>query len=414
MDDIIKKVFENFKAYQKSTIPLCEAENVISDFCKLPLSGDLQERYIMGNYNNHNYDDNFIGSEMLLPFYNLIQKECKKLFESEYSDARTLSGMNCLTTLLMALTIYGDKIMILSPQWGGHMSVPFICDRLGLIQYHAPYNKEQYDLDFDKLNEILEKENIKFILLPPSDIINPPSVSRIKLQDRILLYDASQLLGLIAGKQIENPLRYSDRIIMFGGTHKTLPGPASGIILTNNAEFYASIEKEINPKYLRHTQMHQVASLLFTLMEMSYFGEEYMKSIVDLSNTLAAELEKYQFKIGKINGRYSFTHQIFIETTKTDMQTIFRNGILHRVTLNDKQKALFNGFGIRLGTQEIARYKWGADEAKLIAIVLNELRKPQSNSKLIKEIRNSLPEKNIYYTFPRDVYDEFKEYIMKP
>ncbi len=413
MDSIIREVFENFNTYQKSTIPLCAAENVISDFCKLPLSGDLQERYIMGNYNNHNYDDNFIGSEMLLPFYNLIHEKCKTLFNSEYSDARTLSGMNCLTTLLMALTVYGDKIMILSPQWGGHMSVPFICDRLGLVQYHAPYTKECYDLDFDKLNEILEEENIKFILLPPSDIINPFSIDKINLQGRILLYDASQLLGLIAGGQIENPLRYSDRIIMFGGTHKTLPGPASGIILTNNAEFYASIEKEINPKYLRHTQMHQVASLLFTLIEMCYFGEEYMKSIVNLSNTLAAELEKYQFKIGKIGDRFTFTHQIFIETTKIDMQTIFRNGILHKVTLNDKQKALFNGFGIRLGTQEIARYKWGTDEVKLIAIVLNELRKPQPNGKLIKEIQTSLPAKDVYYTFSKEVYDEVKKWIIK-
>lgn len=413
MDDTIKSVFENFKAYQKSTIPLCAAENVISDFCKLPLSGDLQERYIMGNYNDHNYDDNFIGSEMLLPFYSLIQEECKLLFNSEYSDARTLTGMNCLTTLLMALTIYGDKIMILPPEWGGHMSVPLICDRLGLIQYHAPYDKEKYDLDFDELNETLKKENIKFILLPPSDIIKPFSINRIELQGRVLLYDASQLLGLIAGKQVENPLQYSDRIIMFGGTHKTLPGPASGIILTNNAEFYASLEKEINPKYLRHTQMHQVASLLFTLKEMSYFGKEYMKSTVDLSNILAAELEKYQFKIGKVDDRYSFTHQIFIETSESDMRTIFRNGILHRITLNDKQKALFNGFGIRLGTQEIARYKWGSDEAKLIAIALNELRKTEPNSELIKDIKKTLPEKDVHYTFPRDVYDEVKKSIMK-
>lgn len=413
MDDTIKSVFENFKAYQKSTIPLCAAENVISDFCKLPLSGDLQERYIMGNYNDHNYDDNFIGSEMLLPFYSLIQEECKLLFNSEYSDARTLTGMNCLTTLLMALTIYGDKIMILSPEWGGHMSVPLICDRLGLIQYHAPYDKEKYDLDFDELNKTLKKEDIKFILLPPSDIIKPLSINRIELQGRVLLYDASQLLGLIAGKQVENPLQYSDSIIMFGGTHKTLPGPASGIILTNNAEFYASLEKEINPKYLRHTQMHQVASLLFTFKEMSYFGKEYMKSTVDLSNILAAELEKYQFKIGKVDDKYSFTHQIFIETSESDMRTIFRNGILHRITLNDKQKALFNGFGIRLGTQEIARYKWGSDEAKLIAIALNELRKTEPNSELIKDIKKTLPGKDVHYTFPRDVYDEVKKSIMK-
>ena len=261
------------------------------------------------------------------------------------------------------------------------------------------------------MNEILEEEKIKFILLPPSDIIKPLSISQIKLKNRILLYDVSQLLGLIAGKQIENPLQYSNSIIMFGGTHKTLPGPASGLILTNNPDLYFSIDKEINPKYMRHTQMHQVASLLFTLIEMSNFGKEYMESIVNLSNTLAAELEKYKFQVGKVNGRYSYTHQIFIETSKTEMQTIFRNSILHRVTLNDKQKALFNGYGIRLGTQEIARYKWGKKEIESIALIINELRKQAPNNKLINEIKSSLPDKHIYYTFPKEVYDEIKEHI---
>lgn len=159
--------------------------------------------------------------------------------------------------------------------------------------------------------------------------------------------------------------------------------------------------------------MHQVASLLFTLIEMSYFGKEYMESTVVLSNILAAELEKYKFKIGRVIDRYSSTHQIFIETSESDMRTIFRNGILHRITLNDKQKALFNGFGIRLGTQEIARYKWGSDEAKLIAIALNELRKTDPNCELIKDIKKSLPKKEVYYTFPRYIHDEIKNSIIK-
>jgi len=54
---------------------------------------------------------------------------------------------------------------------------------------------------------------------------------------------------------------------MFGGTHKTLPGPASGLIMTNEKYLHEKMETSINPKYLRHSQMHQKISLLFTLIK---------------------------------------------------------------------------------------------------------------------------------------------------
>ena len=409
----VEDIISNFMDYQESTVPLCAAENAISDFCKLPLSGSIQERYIMGNYDNHSFDDNFIGSEYLLPFYQMLQKQCKLLFNAEYSDARTLTGMNCLTTLLMALTKSGEKIMILPPTWGGHMSVPAICDRLGLIQYEAPYDKSCYDLDFKSLNKILEDESIKYILLAPSDIIKPFSIEHINLEGRVLLYDMSQLLGLIACGAIVNPLIHSDNIIMFGGTHKTLPGPASGLILTNNENLYKQIQEEINPKYLRNTQMHQVVCLLFTLLEISEYGKEYMESMVKLANNLGEELSKYQFNVAKVDNKYSFTHQVFVETTESEMQNIYRNGILHRVTLNDKFKQLFNGYGIRFGTQEIARYKWGKQDIENIALIINELRKKHPDVTTIKQLKSRLSPKNIYYTYPSEINTKMGELLFK-
>lgn len=408
----VEEIILNFVNYQESTVPLCAAENVLSDFCKLPLSGGIQERYIMGNFEHHNPDKNFIGSEYLYPFYHLLNEQCKLLFGAKFSDARTLTGMNCLTTLLMSLTKSGDKIMILSPDWGGHSSVSSVCSRLGLVYYYAPYDKNNYDLNFDLLNQILENKEIKYILLAPSDIIKPISIELINLGERILLYDASQILGLIACTEIQNPLTVSNNIILFGGTHKTLPGPASGLILTNNKELYDKIKEEINPKYLRNTQMHQVISLLFTLLEMAEYGKEYMKSMVELANDLGEELEKYNFNVAKVDGKYSFTHQIFIKTSELEMKTIFRNAILHRVTLNDKQKNLYEGYGIRLGTQEIARYKWGKSEIKGIALIMNELRKENPDVNIIKRIKGRLMGKTVYFTYPKEVYKIIEQILL--
>ena len=53
----LKQITCNFENFQRKSIPLCAAENVISDFVKYPLSGDFQERYIMGSAYNYTIND---------------------------------------------------------------------------------------------------------------------------------------------------------------------------------------------------------------------------------------------------------------------------------------------------------------------------------------------------------------------
>lgn len=409
----LQQTIERFEAYHKDTVPLCAAENVLSEFTKIPLCGDLQERYIMNNYSSYNINNNFIGSEFLLPFYSMVQKECTDLFGAVYSDARTLTGMNCLITLLMALTKVGDKILILSNQWGGHPSVKPVCERLGLKVSTIPYILDDYDIDYEKLNNILIKDNIDFILLAPSDIIKPLAIAKIQLGKTKLLYDISQIMGLIATGIIKNPLTISKDIILFGGTHKTLPGPASGLIITNNKDLYMQMDENINPKYLRRTQMHQVVSLLFALYELEEYGRDYMHKIVRNSNHLGLLLEHQGFNVCKIGEKYSFTHQIFIKCSKEEMNKIYKNGILYGVTLNKKEKSLFDGFGIRLGVQEISRYNWGEEALVVISQIINELRKDQPDKCALLELKKSLPEKKIAYTFPSEMVNKYKMLFSK-
>lgn len=305
----IFSILDNLNKFQQSRIPLCAAENVISDFCKLPLDGDIQERYIMGNYYTYSEKNNFIGSQYLVPIYEQIHNVCKLLFDTRYTDARTLSGMNCITTLLMSLTNSGDKIAVLSSASGGHPSILPVCERLGLHVFELPYDYINFDLNYEETNYIIETEKIPYILLAPSDIIKPMDIQNLMLDNSILLYDISQIMGLIAGKQISNPLKISSNVVLLGGTHKTLPGPASGIIMTNNEEIHQTIEKNVNPKYLRHTQMHQVISLLLALIESEVYGQEYAQNIILTANILGKILEQKDFQMLHPQEYYSnFAH----------------------------------------------------------------------------------------------------------
>ncbi|MBL1228308.1 hypothetical protein IW492_03555 [Enterococcus sp. BWB1-3] len=383
-----KKINHQFTQSKQKTLPLCAAENRISAFAKLPLSSDYQERYIMDGLLNFNPQNNFIGSSYLHEIYQLINYQCKKLYSCNYADARTLSGMNCVTSLLMSITTLGDKIMVSDSSNGGHQSMKIVCERLGLEIIDMPYDYESFNLDYDKIYDLLKENEIKFFLFAPSDIIFPPDFSRLKLPEHALfLYDASQTLGLIAGKQLPNPLNSIENLVLFGGTHKTIPGPAKGLIMTNNKEIAKQIDETISPKYVRHTQMHQVVSLLFSLFELEVFGESYSVKILDYANRLARGLASCGFTIPQINNEYTKTHQVFIQTSEAEMNTIYKNAFLNEVTLNKKSKKLFHNHGIRLGTQEIARLAWNQDPIEnTIQIILSLLADPTITKKLMKQL----------------------------
>lgn len=413
-DDEIQELVnltESFKSYYDMTLPLCAAENVISSFASMPLSMGFQERYIVGNTYSYMEKDNFIGSTYLLPFYQMISEKCESIFRAKYTDARTLTGMNCLMMVVTALAKAGDKILILGASAGGHASVKPIAERLGLIVGEVPFDFEEQDLDYEKLNRQIQEEDIDFILLAPSDIIHPFRVTKLDTRRATLLYDVSQMLGLIGAGIIENPLDEMENIVIFGGTHKTFPGPASGLIMTNDEDLHNRLETTINPIYIRHTQMHQKVSLLFALVEFEIFGKAYQEHIVELANALAKELEKRGFFVGHSDSQYTYTHEVFIYTDEKLMERIYENSIRFGITLNKKHKELFKGYGIRLGTQEVARYGWPIDSMKQVAQIMEEISKEEVDDQRVHEMISNLPAKKVQFTFDESVEARFHRFV---
>lgn len=413
-DDKIQElvnITESFSTYYNRTLPLCAAENVISDFGNLPLSMGFQERYIVGNTYSYLEDNNFIGSNYLLPFYEMISEKCSRIFGAKYTDSRTLTGMNCLMIVLMSLSKIGDRIMILGSSSGGHASVKPICERLGLVVEEAPYCYQDFDLDYDTINRKIKDNQLDYLLLAPSDIIFPLDVTRLQLGKTILLYDVSQLMGLIGAKLIANPLETIENVVIFGGTHKTFPGPACGLIMTNNDDIHARLETTINPVYIRHTQMHQKVSLLFTLVEFENYGKAYQEHIVTLAQQLGQELHELGLDAASINGVFSRTHQVFIRTGKEKMDRIFANSVKYGITLNKKSKQLFAGDGIRLGTQEIARYNWPKESMRTIAQIIKMISEEKVDENLLNTLLSGLPEKKIQFTFDKNINAYFNKYL---
>ena len=269
-----------------------------------------------------------------------------------------------------------------------------------------------YTVTFNpSLDYILNHEKVDFILLAPSDIIKPLEVEKLQLGETVLLYDVSQILGLIGAGLIHNPLTDIENLVMFGGTHKTFPGPACGLIMTNHDGLHKRLETTINPIYIRHTQMHQKVSLLFTLVEFENFGNAYQEHIVELSNYLGRQLDQRGFHVAKFEGTYSCTHEVFIKTDAETMNRIFDRSIQYGITLNKKKKKLFDGYGIRLGTQEIARYNWPREVMDDVAEIIYEISKSDVNEDKIKRMLGRLPKKEIQFSFDDVTKAYFKKFL---
>lgn len=410
-------VTEKYNEFKKNSIPLCAAENCMSEFAKIPLSSSIKEKYVMGGPLEYIKEDNFIGANVVYPYYHIINDLCNQLYDAQYSDARTLTGMNSITTLLMSLTNIGDKIAVSSVDCGGHASIPDICIRLGLKLLELPYNYEELDFDYERINQLIDtNRDIKLILICISDVVNPFDISQIVNPHNIpIIYDATQTLGLIAGNVINNPLakrKNHENFILMGATHKTIPGPSSGLIMTQNMDLASTFDNKINPVFIRNTQLNEKLSLIFTLLEMKYYGEEYAACTIQNAKVLANILSDLGFQVMNKERDYTSTHQIFLTCSKDQMYTFYDNCDYYNITLNFKTKKIFNKGGIRIGTQEISRYKWKYDELLVLGDILKclyEHPKAYLNNAIDEYIRKKisilLPLKKIQYTFDSKDYE---------
>lgn len=147
---------KDFKDYHEKTLPLCAAENIVSDFVNLPLGFGFQERYIMNNTYSFNMDDNFIGCEKLFCFYEKISEVCERIFGAKYVDPRPFTGMHCIDMITKTLCEPGQKMMLLGKEFGGHASVKPVVERLGIETFEAPYDQESYDLDYELANKMIK------------------------------------------------------------------------------------------------------------------------------------------------------------------------------------------------------------------------------------------------------------------
>ena len=400
MSKILEEYIElcrDLKQYEETSIPLCAAENYVSDFCMEPLISNFEGKYSFIEPSGNN---SFIGGEYVDRLNSLLLRQCKKTFGAKFTNAETLTGINCFTVCAMSLLSSNDTVLVTTPEQGGHASIPVILDTLGIKYDTVPYNYSNYQIDYEELNRLCKSKKYSYIVFCQSDIINPPDLKLINLPDSMgIIYDATQTLGLMATGVVANPLLLCSNVVLIGGSHKTLPAPSCGLIMTNTEQYAYKLRKHITPDYLRNTQPNHSAALLMSLIEQERYGYEYQTRIVETANMLGAELSDLGFNIAKpTTDAFTFTHQLFILMDKCETEEFYATAQKYNISLNKKHKKLFHDDGIRIGTQQIARYKWNEHDIQLLSQLLYAIKNHRSDN--IKHIREILISKKVpHFTY---------------
>ena len=375
---------EKYDEYRKNTLNMQASENVLSPNAKRALSSDMASRYSLKIDNYNAYGGTLYFDELL----KLLENNVKKLFGSKFSESRPLSGHIASEISLLSIINKNKNVIAISEEDGGYPGYANnnLEDIIGFKSYKMPY--KNFNIDYDNLEKSIKTNNIGTVILGQSMFIKPYDMKMIneisKKYDSKVIYDASHVLGLIAGRQFQDDaLKYSD--ILFGSTHKTFFGPQGGIILTNNDEIYNKIEENTIFKTMDNINLSRIASLSVAVEEMLKYGSEYAKNVIKNTKELIKSLIELRFGL---LSEISESHQILLD------QSFLNKKNYNFLTFSEeleKNKIIIDRFG-RIGTQEITRS--GISDMHKIADIINGI---CNKLNMINEINNIIGEKTIKY-----------------
>ena len=184
--------------------------------------------------------------------------------------------------------------------------------------------------------------------------------------DALVLYDASHVLGLVAGGQFQDPLR-EGADVLYGSTHKSLPGPQGGLLVTDREDLFRQLDPALVWRVFDNAHWNRIAALAQTLLELERCGSDYAKTVVANAQALGSELARGRFPlIGEEDG-FTRSHQLHIDRPRLRSEMNLGGGELARRL--ERQRLLIDLVG-RVGTAEVARLGLVPEEMPRLADLL--------------------------------------------
>ncbi len=366
---------------------LIPSENVTSPAVRAILASDLGHRYSLRPDEAPNFKmppgNFYCGTRYADEIEEEGVKLARKLFGCEHAFLQPLSGHVAAMIMLASLAGRGDKIMCVREEDGGYpgYSPEGMPSYLGLEVAYLPFDRGEWDLDYGACEKAIRREEPKLVIIGASTILFPYDLKALRdACDAIgafLAYDASHVLGLMAGGQFQPDVFRSGVDVVVGSTHKTLFGPQGGLILTDDDEVAERVRRNLKLKMLDNPHLNRLAALARALEEMLQHGRAYASQVVRNAQALARALEEKGIPVLFGHKGYTRSHQILLDTGEIERRT---GRPYHELALRLEEANIIVDKAGRLGTQELTRWGMGEPEmgqvAELFSSVLLGLRKP--------------------------------------
>jgi len=408
-------------AWRSTCLNMIASENVASPMVRGRLSTDLQNRYVnvvdtlSSNWKVLEKVRGYEGLQYVEEIEKICQKLLKRLFEASYVDYRPISGGVAILANWLTLSNYGDTIVTTSARDGGHGSGwDDAAILLGRKNKHWPFDGREYIIDVEKAEKTIKQLRPKLCVFGASEILFPPPVRELKdVAEEVgahCVCDGSHVMGLIAGKHFQDPLRY-DVTTLFGSTHKTFPGPQGGIILSNaDRSLTEKLDRNVCPTILGNYHQHRMAALTIAAAEMIAFGQEYAYQTIKNAQALGQALHEIGFTVLCEHKGFTQTHQILLDVQALGLEggesaeTLAESNIITSKTPLPGDKDPNISGGIRLGTSELTRLGMRESEMKHIAEFfkkcLIDMTDPKHVAEIVKEFTGGY--RKMQYSFCDD------------
>ncbi|MBX8466572.1 serine hydroxymethyltransferase [Deinococcus sp. RIT780] len=343
---------------QQRGLELIASENFTSAAVREAQGSIVTNKYAEGYPGKRWYG----GCEVVDRIEQLAIDRLKELFGAAWANVQPHSGSSANLAVYNALIQPGDTVLGMDLSHGGHLThgnpVNFSGLRYRIVSYKV--NPETELIDMEEVRRLAHEHQPKMIIAGASAYSRTIDFAAFReIADEvgaILFADVAHIAGLIAGGVHPNALPHAH--VVASTTHKTLRGPRGGIILSNDPELGAKIDRAVFPGYQGGPLEHVIAAKAVAFGEaLTDDFKAYAAQIIRNAQALA---QAFQDKGYRVVSGGTDNHLLVLDLrpqglngTKATRLLDANHITISKSTLPYDTEKILHGGGIRIGTPAV-------------------------------------------------------------
>ena len=360
-------LLDKHQTYRDTCLNLIASENTPSPLVEELFDERLARRY--GNYSGTDiYQRNYKGNRYIAEIEAYTQALAKELFGASYVDFRPLSGNIAGIATTFALAAPGDTA--LEVHNGHHYAQKLLSSplKIALQSIPIPWDERRSNIDIDATLALIAKHKPRIVNIGSGVFLFPQPVQALKQAmrqanpDSYLIYDASHVIGLIAGRRFQAPFEEGADVII-SSTHKTLAGPQGGMVLTNDASIAERVARGVYPLLMSNHHLNRLPALAGTFIEWMECGEAQADAIIANAKALGGALAERGVPMLGADLGFTESHTLILIVDKYGEGAAVANHLeaCHIIAGAAGLSPEIGTSGLRIGVQEVTR--WGMTPA---------------------------------------------------